>query len=140
MDPPLRARTGDGEFRRGRPQLHAQLRREFTHDLRRIETDLADRTREIRERVEGTIANQGRVWLTLVRQLSQMTEERRASEEARAPSLLARPRNAPPPEDLDRELDSLSELTRSGTPGDDPPETTPTTPTPSPAFAAVPAS
>ena len=93
---------------------YAQLRREFTHDLRRIETDLADRTREIRERVEGTIANQGRVWLTLVRQLSQMTEERRASEEARAPSLLARPRNIPPPaEDLDRELDSLSELTRS---------------------------
>ena len=92
---------------------YAQLRREFTHDLRRIETDLADRTREIRERVEGTIANQGRVWLTLVRQLSQMTEERRASEEARAPSLLARPRSTPPPEDLDRELDSLSELTRS---------------------------
>jgi hypothetical protein len=94
---------------------YAQLRREFTHDLRRIETDLADRTREIRERVEGTIANQGRVWLTLVRQLSQMTEERRASEEARAPSLLSRPRNTPPPEDIDRELASLSELSRSGT-------------------------
>jgi hypothetical protein len=92
---------------------YAQLRREFTHDLRRIETDLADRTREIRERVEGTIANQGRVWLTLVRQLSQMTEERRASEEARAPSLLGRPRSSPPPEEMDRELESLSELSRS---------------------------
>ena len=93
---------------------YAQLRREFTHDLRRIETDLADRTREIRERVEGTIANQGRVWLTLVRQLSQMTEERRASEEARAPSLLARSRNSPSPDPLDRDLESLSELTSSG--------------------------
>jgi hypothetical protein len=92
---------------------YAQLRREFTHDLRRIETDLSDRTREIRERVEGTIANQGRVWLTLVRQLSQMTEERRASEEARSPSLLSRQRTPPPPEDLDRELESLSELTGS---------------------------
>ncbi|MGC2288447.1 MAG: hypothetical protein WA688_01135 [Thermoplasmata archaeon] len=100
---------------------YAQLRREFTHDLRRIETDLADRTREIRERVEGTIANQGRVWLTLVRQLSQMTEERRASEEARGPTLLARPRGPPSNDDLDRELDSLSELSRSSTAGDDSP-------------------
>jgi hypothetical protein len=100
---------------------YAQLRREFTHDLRRIETDLAERTREIRERVEGTIANQGRVWLTLVRQLSQMTEERRASEEARAPSLLARPRSPPPTDDLDRELDSLSELSRSGAAAEDAP-------------------
>ncbi len=99
---------------------YAQLRREFTHDLRRIETDLAERTREIRERVEGTIANQGRVWLTLVRQLSQMTEERRASEEARAPSLLNRSRAAPPPsDDVDRELDSLAELTGSDAAGDD---------------------
>jgi hypothetical protein len=92
---------------------YAQLRREFTHDVRRIETDLADRTREIRERVEGTIANQGRVWLTLVRQLSQMTEERRASEEARAPSLLGRSRSSPAPESIDPELDSLADLTRS---------------------------
>ena len=98
---------------------YAQLRREFTHDLRRIEADLADRTREIRERVEGTIANQGRVWLTLVRQLSQMTEERRASEEARGPSLLARHRNPPPSDDLDRELNALTELTRSGASADD---------------------
>ncbi len=98
---------------------YAQLRREFTHDLRRLETDLADRTREIRERVEGTIANQGRVWLTLVRQLSQMTEERRASEEARAPSLLGRPRTPPPTENVDRELDSLSDLTSSDSTGDE---------------------
>ena len=99
---------------------YAQLRREFTHDLRRIETDLADRTREIRERVEGTIANQGRVWLTLVRQLSQMTEERRASEEARGPSLLARPRPVAASEDLDRDLDSLSDLTSSSSAGEPP--------------------
>jgi hypothetical protein len=96
---------------------YAQLRREFTHDLRRIETDLADRTREIRERVEGTIANQGRVWLTLVRQLSQMTEERRASEEARTPSLLGRPRTTSAPDPLDRDLESLAELSRASSSG-----------------------
>lgn len=90
---------------------YAQLRREFSRDLRRIETDLSDRTREIRERVEGTIANQGRVWLTLVRQLSQMTEERRASEEARAPSLSGR-RPEPTGAEVYSELDSLSELSR----------------------------
>ena len=99
---------------------YAQLRREFTHDLRRIETDLADRTREIRERVEGTIANQGRVWLTLVRQLSQMTEERRASEEARAPTLLPRPRTPPSSDQVDRALESLADLTRPGTSDDSP--------------------
>ena len=102
---------------------YAQLRREFTHDLRRIEGDLAERTREIRERVEGTIANQGRVWLTLVRQLSQMTEERRASEEGRAPPLLPRSRPSSPfSEDVDRELESLADLTRSDAdeePGED---------------------
>ncbi|MCI4353658.1 MAG: hypothetical protein L3K14_09830 [Thermoplasmata archaeon] len=107
---------------------YAQLRREFTHDLRRIETDLAERTREIRERVEGTIANQGRVWLTLVRQLSQMTEERRAIEEARAPTVLTRPRANSPPDSVDRELASLSDLTRSGLGGEEAVEDAPEEP------------
>jgi hypothetical protein len=81
---------------------YAQLRREFTQDLRRLESDLADRTREIRERVEGAIANQGRVWLTLVRQLSQITEDRRAIDERGAPSLLARSGPDRPPTNSDR--------------------------------------
>ncbi len=61
-----------------------QLRREFNRDVRRLETELAERVTEIRERMETTITNQGRVWLTLVRQLSQLTEDRRAVESARA--------------------------------------------------------
>ncbi len=65
-----------------------QLRREFNRDVRRLESELAERVTEIRERMETTITNQGRVWLTLVRQLSQLTEDRRAFDTARraAPS------------------------------------------------------
>ncbi len=100
--------TGDTELK------YAQLRREFTQDLRRLETDLTDRTRELRERVEGTIASQGRVWLTLVRQLSQMTEDRRAAGEL-APSPSARTREPRDRDEIDRELDKLSSLSRSAT-------------------------
>ncbi len=97
---------------------YAQLRREFTQDLRRLETDLTDRTREIRERVEGTIANQGRVWLTLVRQLSQMTEDRRAAGEL-APSPSARAREPRERDTIDRELDQLASLSRSAARGEE---------------------
>ncbi|MCI4317175.1 MAG: hypothetical protein L3J96_01430, partial [Thermoplasmata archaeon] len=60
-----------------------QVRREFTRELRRVEGEVTERTAEIRNRMEGAIANQGKVWLTLIRQLSQLTEDRRALEESR---------------------------------------------------------
>jgi hypothetical protein len=57
-----------------------QLRRDLHREVRRLEADLAEKTNEIRERMETSIANQGRVWLTLIRQLSQLTDDRRALE------------------------------------------------------------
>ena len=59
------------------------LRRDVEKEIRRVEGEVADRFTEIRDRMETAISNQGRVWLTLVRQLSQLTEDRRVIEESR---------------------------------------------------------
>ncbi len=63
-----------------------QLRREFTRELQRIEGELVERTTEIRDRMESAISNQGRVWLTLIRQLSQLSDDRRTSDKRRPAS------------------------------------------------------
>jgi hypothetical protein len=54
------------------------VRRDLHREVRRLEAELQEKTAEIRDRMETSIANQGRVWLTLVRQLSQLTDDRRA--------------------------------------------------------------
>ncbi|MCI4362044.1 MAG: hypothetical protein L3J77_02475 [Thermoplasmata archaeon] len=65
----------------GAPEADVQqLRRDLHREVRRLEADLSEKTNEIRERMETSIANQGRVWLTLIRQLSQLTDNRRALE------------------------------------------------------------
>jgi hypothetical protein len=61
-----------------------QIRRDLHREVRRLEAELSDRTNEIRERMETSIANQGRVWLTLIRQLSQLTDDRRALERTKS--------------------------------------------------------
>jgi hypothetical protein len=75
-----------------------QLRREMTREVQRLEGELAQRTAEIRERMETTIAHQGRVWLTLIRQLSALAGDRRSA---------PRPRPSPTPEELDGNLEGL---------------------------------
>ncbi|MCI4336335.1 MAG: hypothetical protein L3K17_03945 [Thermoplasmata archaeon] len=60
------------------------VRREVQREVRRLETNIDERVGEIRDRMETSISNQGRVWLTLVRQLSQLTEDRRVIEQSRA--------------------------------------------------------
>ncbi|HEV2316222.1 MAG TPA: hypothetical protein VGV89_01430 [Thermoplasmata archaeon] len=72
------------------PKL-AQVRREFKDEVRRLDGEVADRTRDIRERMETTIAHQGKVWLTLIRQLSQLTEDRRSNQGVPFPPLAAGP-------------------------------------------------
>ncbi|HXY46775.1 MAG TPA: hypothetical protein VEK13_02605 [Thermoplasmata archaeon] len=52
-----------------------EIRREMVREMRRIEGDLVEQTNELRDRLEGTIAHQGRIWLNLLKQLSQETEE-----------------------------------------------------------------
>ncbi|MCI4321454.1 MAG: hypothetical protein L3K05_04020, partial [Thermoplasmata archaeon] len=61
-----------------------QMRRDLHREVRRLEAELSEKTAEIRDRMETSIANQGRVWLTLVRQLSQLTDDRRAIERSKS--------------------------------------------------------
>jgi hypothetical protein len=61
-----------------------QLKRDLAREVRRLEGEISERTAELRDRTETAIANQGKVWLTLIRQLSQLTNDRRALEQARS--------------------------------------------------------
>ncbi len=47
-----------------------EFRREFTRDLRRLEGEMLEQTTELRDRMEGAIAHQGRIWLNFVRQMA----------------------------------------------------------------------
>jgi hypothetical protein len=77
--PPGAAPTSDAELQTVRRDLH--------REVRRLEAELQEKTAEIRDRMETSITNQGRVWLTLVRQLSQLTDDRRALERGKTERL-----------------------------------------------------
>ena len=51
------------------------VRRELVREMRRVEGELLEQTSELRDRIEGTIAHQGRIWLNLLKQLSAEAEE-----------------------------------------------------------------
>jgi hypothetical protein len=72
------------------PRL-GQLRRELKDELRRVDAEFGERLRDLRDRMETTIAHQGKVWLTVIRQLSQLTEDRRAASGPPFPPLAAGP-------------------------------------------------
>ena len=61
-------------------QKMKRLRDELWREMKRMELDLSERTRLILDRVEGNIQNQGKLWLTLVGQLSSLAEQRRELE------------------------------------------------------------
>ena len=46
-----------------------ELRREMARELRRIEGELLEQTGDLRDRLEATLASQGRIWLNLLKQL-----------------------------------------------------------------------
>ncbi len=56
----------------------AKLKEEVWQELHRMETDLAERSRHILERMESNLQSQGRIWLTLVQEISRLTRERHA--------------------------------------------------------------
>ncbi len=47
-----------------------EFRREFSRELRRLEGEMLEQTTELRDRMEGAIAHQGRIWLNFVRQMA----------------------------------------------------------------------
>jgi hypothetical protein len=46
-----------------------ELRREMARELRRLEGELLEQTGDLRDRLEATLASQGRIWLNLLKQL-----------------------------------------------------------------------
>jgi hypothetical protein len=52
-----------------------EMRREMIREMRRIEAEMLEQTGELRDRLEGTIAHQGRIWLNLLKQLSAETDD-----------------------------------------------------------------
>ena len=68
-----------------------ELRRELVRELRRVEGELLEQTSDLRDRLEGTIAHQGRIWLNLLKQLSAESEEnlKRGPRPARRPTRAA---------------------------------------------------
>jgi hypothetical protein len=79
----------------GAPELEGrltQLRRELKEEFRHVETEQAERIREIRDRTEEMIQRQGKVWLSIVRNLSVLAGDRRP--EGAEPERVA-PRSTP---------------------------------------------
>jgi hypothetical protein len=50
---------------------YTELRRDLGRELRRIESELHDEAAELRDRLESTVTSQGKIWLNLVRQISE---------------------------------------------------------------------
>jgi len=51
-----------------------ELRREMARELRRLEGELLEQTGDLRDRLEATLASQGRIWLNLMKQLQNASE------------------------------------------------------------------
>ena len=51
-----------------------ELRREIARELRRLEGELLEQTGDLRDRLEATLASQGRIWLNLLKQLQSASE------------------------------------------------------------------
>ena len=51
-----------------------EFRREMSRELRRVEGQLLEQTGDLRDRLEATLASQGRIWLNLLKQLQSASE------------------------------------------------------------------
>jgi len=51
-----------------------ELRREMAREIRRVEGELLEQTSDLRDRLEATLASQGRIWLNLLKQLQNASE------------------------------------------------------------------
>ncbi|HYB78319.1 MAG TPA: hypothetical protein VEG66_00975 [Thermoplasmata archaeon] len=59
-----------------------ELRREMARELRRLEGELLEQTGDLRDRLEATLASQGRIWINLMKQLQKASEGMARSDEA----------------------------------------------------------
>lgn len=99
----------------GADQKMVKLREELWKEMRRMEIDLSARTKAILDRVEINVQNQGRIWLTLVTQLSTLAEQRRELQQT-----LTEERKAWA-EEADETSPAPSETEGASSPSSDPP-------------------
>ncbi len=71
-----------------------EFRREYGRELRRLEGELLEQTTELRDRMEGAIAHQGRIWLNFVRQMAAADDDLEAPTSDAAARSLKRARGA----------------------------------------------
>lgn len=102
-----------------------KLRDEMWREMKRLEVDLSERTKMILDRVEGNVQNQGRLWLTLVGQLSSLTEQRRELSRIVADSKEDFEPSAPAPASPNAADEPPVELDAPLDPAMEPPPTTP---------------
>jgi len=83
-----------------------ELRREMARELRRLEGELLEQTGDLRDRLEATLASQGRIWLNLMKQLQSASEGLARSDATvrRAPGRVATAGNEGLEELLDENL------------------------------------
>ncbi len=63
-----------------------EVKAELWQELHRMEDEFTARTTEILERMESTLQTQGRIWLTLVREVEKLSEERQGRPSSRKES------------------------------------------------------
>jgi hypothetical protein len=87
-----------------------ELRREMVRELRRVEGELIEQTGDLRDRLESTLASQGRIWLNLLKQLQSTSENLARADAAAAVQVRARVTDADTPleELLDENLRDAS--------------------------------
>lgn len=83
-----------------------ELRREMAREIRRVEGELLEQTGDLRDRLEATLASQGRIWLNLLKQLQNASEGLVRSEVAAAGRQSRRGAKEPEEESLDELLDA----------------------------------
>jgi hypothetical protein len=71
-----------------------EFRREYGRELRRLEGELLEQTTELRDRMEGAIAHQGRIWLNFVRQMAAADDDLEAPTTDAAARSIRRARGA----------------------------------------------
>jgi hypothetical protein len=96
------------------------MRRELIREMRRVEGELLEQTNELRDRLEGTIAHQGRIWLNLLKQLSAEAEDtmKAGPRPARRPAKATESENLADEEFLGADLRATAPYSSFGT---DPP-------------------
>ena len=130
------------ELEKGAPagaatDLHVkELRREVLRELRRVEGELLEQTSELRDRLEGTVAHQGRIWLNLLKQLSSESDPMSGGVLPGARPPARPPRGTPDRADDDYLASDLSSPVAYSPFADDPPN--PMSPTGSPSTSEDP--